>query len=86
MLVRYMGMTPKQQSYLFTFGLVLTILGMVLTDMWLPMVVGAIILTGLTVEAWIRAEHLVPMHNDIRLLKKQVEALQHKINDINQSE
>lgn len=86
MLVRYMGMTPKQQSYLFTFGLVLTILGMVLTDMWLPMVVGAIILTGLTVEAWIRAEHIVPMHNDIRILKKQVEVLQHKINDINQNE
>ncbi|MCE0493649.1 hypothetical protein [Vibrio salinus] len=86
MLVRYMGMTPKQQSYLFTFGLVLTILGMVLTDMWLPMVVGAIILTGLTVEAWIRYEHLVPMHNEIRSLKKQVETLQHKINDIGQRE
>ncbi|MDC0610889.1 hypothetical protein OAP63_09140 [Vibrio sp.] len=80
MLARYMGMTPKQQSYLFTFGLALTVLGMVLTDMWVPMVVGAIILTGLTVEAWIRTQHLIPMHNDIRALKKQVEALQHKIN------
>lgn len=83
MLVRYMGMTPKQQSYLFTFGLVLTVLGMVLTNMWLPMVVGAIILTALTVEAWIRYVHLVPMHNDIRVLKKQVESLQHKLHDIN---
>ncbi len=86
MLVRYMGMTPKQQSYLFTFGLVLTLLGMALTDMWLPMVVGAIILTGLTVEAWIRFVHLVPMHNDIRALKKQVEVLQHKINQMNENE
>ncbi len=40
MLTRYTGMTAKKQSYLFTFGFVLTVLGMGLTDLWLPMVVG----------------------------------------------
>lgn len=51
MLTRYMGITPQSQSYLFTFGLALTLLGMVLTDMWLPMVAGSMIMTGLAVEA-----------------------------------
>ncbi len=58
MLTRYMGMTPKSQSYLFTFGLALCLLAMVLTDMWLPIVAGTFILTGLTVEAWIRVRTL----------------------------
>lgn len=43
MLTRYMGMTPKSQSYLFTFGLALCLLAMVLTDMWLPIVAGTFI-------------------------------------------
>lgn len=60
MLTRYMGMTAKSQSYLFTFGLAITLLGMVLTDMWLPMVAGAFILTALTVEAWIVSLTLFP--------------------------
>lgn len=44
MLTRYMGMTAKSQSYLFTFGLALCLLAMVLTDMWLPIVAGSFIL------------------------------------------
>ncbi len=76
MLTRYMGMTPKSQSYLFTFGLLLTLLGMALTDLWLPMVAGAFILTGLTVEAWIRVAHIIPMHEELRSLRKQVDQLQ----------
>ncbi|SDH83092.1 hypothetical protein SAMN04488136_13134 [Vibrio xiamenensis] len=76
MLTRYMGMTPRSQSYLFTFGLLLTLLGMALTDMWLPMVAGAFILTGLTVEAWIRVAHIIPMHEELRSLRKQVDQLQ----------
>lgn len=83
MLVRYMGMTPKSQSYLFSFGLILTLLGMVLTNMWLPMVVGAIILTGLTVEAWIRSAHIIPMHHEIRVMKKQIDALQKRMKEVN---
>ncbi|CCN46253.1 conserved hypothetical protein [Vibrio nigripulchritudo MADA3029] len=76
MLTRYMGMTPESQSYLFTFGLALTLLGMVLTDMWLPMVVGAIIMTGLAVESWIRVQHLIPIRKELRDLHHQIEQVQ----------
>ena len=76
MLTRYMGMTPKSQSYLFTFGLAITLLGVVLTDMWLPMVIGAIVMTGLMVESWIRVAHIIPMHQEMRDMQKQITALQ----------
>lgn len=75
MLARYMGMTLKSQSYLFTFGLILTLLGMVLTNMWLPMVVGAILMTALSVEAWIRVAHIAPMRNELRAMHEQIEQL-----------
>ncbi|PQJ58276.1 hypothetical protein BTO10_20135 [Vibrio chagasii] len=81
MLTRYMGITPQSQSYLFTFGLALTLLGMVLTDMWLPMVAGAMIMTGLAVEAWIRVAHIIPMGKDIRALQQQLDYLQTKSRD-----
>ncbi|MGF1751493.1 MULTISPECIES: hypothetical protein [Vibrio] len=86
MLTRYTGMTAKNQSALFTVGLVLTLLGMVLTDMWLPMVVGAIIMTALAVESWIRVQHLIPMHSDIRAMQKQIKALQSEIRTLEYDE
>ncbi|MDA0150444.1 hypothetical protein [Vibrio sp. LaRot3] len=86
MLTRYMGMTPKSQSYLFTFGLALTLLGMVLTDMWLPMVAGAIILAGLTVESWIRVAHIIPMHQEMRSMQKQINKLQSEIRTLEYDE
>jgi len=86
MLTRYMGMTPKSQSYLFTFGLALTILGMMLTDMWLPMVAGAIILAGLTVESWIRVAHIIPMHEQMRSMQKQINKLQSEIRTLEYDE
>ncbi|QMV12831.1 hypothetical protein [Vibrio spartinae] len=81
MLVRYTGMSLKSQFYLYSFGFILTVLGMILTDMWLPMVVGALILMGLIVESWIHIFHLVPLHQEIRSLKKQMEKLQHHYQD-----
>lgn len=86
MLTRYTKMTPKSQSYLFSFGLVLTLLGMVLTDMWIPMVVGAIIMAGLTVESWIRVQHLIPMHNEIRALQKQINKLNSEVRTLEYDE
>ncbi|EGU35794.1 NADH dehydrogenase subunit II-related protein [Vibrio ichthyoenteri ATCC 700023] len=86
MLTRYMGMSPKSQSYLFTFGLVLTLLGMMLTDMWLPMVAGAIILAGLAVESWIRIAHIIPMHEEMRSMQKQIHKLQSEIRTIEYDE
>ncbi len=82
MLSRYMGMSVKSQSYLFTFGFALTLLGMSLTDMWLPMVAGSIIMAGLTVESWIRVSHIIPLHNDIRALQKQIQMLQSELRSV----
>jgi len=86
MLTRYMGMTPQSQSYLFTFGLSLTLLGMVLTDMWLPMVAGSMIMTGLAVEAWIRVAHIIPMHKELRSMNKQIEKLQSQVRNLEDNE
>ncbi|PJC85111.1 hypothetical protein CSW98_16065 [Vibrio sp. HA2012] len=79
MLTRYMGISPQSQSYMFTFGLILTLLGMVLTDMWLPMVVGAIVMTGLAVESWIRVQHIIPMHKEMRDMHHQLEKIQKQL-------
>ncbi len=86
MLTRYTGMTPKSQSYLFTFGLVLCLLAMVLTDMWLPIVAGTFILTGLTVEAWIRVAHIIPMQEEMRAMKKQLQKLESEVRTLEYDE
>lgn len=82
MLTRYMGMTPKSQSYLFSLGLVLTLLGMSLTDLWMPMVVGAIVMTVLAVESWIRVAHIIPLHDEVRALQKQLNRLQAELRNL----
>lgn len=79
MLARYMGITPQSQSYLFTTGLALTLLGMALTDMWIPMVAGAVIMTALAVESWVRVLHIIPLRNELRDLHHQVDSLQKRI-------
>ncbi len=73
MFTRYMGITPQSQAYLFTFALALNLIGMVITDMWLPMVVGAIVMTGLTAEAWIRVQHIIPMRKELLKIRKQLD-------------
>jgi hypothetical protein len=80
MLTRYTNMSVKSQSYLFTFGLLITLLGMALTDMWMPMVVGAIVLTGLVVESWIRVVHVIPLHNELRQVQRHLDAIEKKLN------
>lgn len=47
--------------------------------MWLPMVVGAIIMTGLAVESWIRVQHLIPIRKELRELHHQMEHIQHQL-------
>ncbi|MBE4593660.1 hypothetical protein BOO24_15110 [Vibrio navarrensis] len=79
MLTRYMGMTAKSQSYLFTFGLALCLLAMALTEMWLPIVAGTFILTGLTVESWIRVAHIIPMHDEMCAMRKELNKLQAQV-------
>ncbi|WP_140213066.1 hypothetical protein, partial [Vibrio parahaemolyticus] len=59
---------------------------MVLTDMWLPIVAGTFILTGLTVEAWIRVAHIIPMHEEIRAMQKQLNKLQSEVRTLEYDE
>ncbi|EEY45177.1 hypothetical protein VMA_003260 [Vibrio mimicus VM223] len=46
------------------------------------MVIGAIVMTGLTVESWIRVAHIIPLHNEVREMKKQLHKLQAEIRNI----
>ncbi|WP_063669671.1 hypothetical protein [Aliivibrio fischeri] len=82
-MTRFLAISPQSQCYLFTVALALNLLGMVLTDMWVPMVVGAIITTGLSVDAWARVHYVLPMRKELRNLQNQVEAIQKLARDIN---
>lgn len=82
-MTRFLAIPPQSQCYLFTVALALNLLGMVLTDMWVPMVVGAIITTGLSVDAWVRVHYVLPMRKELRNLQNQVEAIQKLARDIN---
>lgn len=48
--------------------LALNIIGMMLTDMWLPMVVGAIMMSYLSVDAWVRLRYVLPLKKELRQL------------------
>jgi hypothetical protein len=49
--------------------------------MWLPMVVGAILMTGLMVESWIRVAHIIPIHQEMRAMQKQITELQTQLRE-----
>lgn len=70
---RYLAISPQSQFWLFNVALALNILGMVLTDMWLPMVVGAIVTTYLSVDALVRLRYVIPMKKEIRELRHELE-------------
>lgn len=82
-MTRFLAISPQSQCYLFTVALALNLLVMVLTDMWVPMVVGAIITTGLSVDAWVRVHYVLPMRKELRNLQNQIEAIQKLARDIN---
>ncbi|ACY50157.1 NADH dehydrogenase subunit II-related protein [Vibrio sp. JCM 18904] len=54
--------------------------------MWLPIVAGSFVLTGLTVEAWIRVAHIIPMHEEMRAMKKQLNKLQSEVRTLEYDE
>ncbi|MCG7584246.1 hypothetical protein BIT28_08665 [Photobacterium proteolyticum] len=70
---RFVAISPQSQFWLFNVALALNILGMVLTDMWLPMVVGAIVTTYLSVDALVRLRYVIPMKKEIRELRHELE-------------
>ncbi|WP_087023688.1 hypothetical protein [Thaumasiovibrio subtropicus] len=77
-MIRFTAMSLQSQVRLFNFGLILNILGMVLTDLWIPMVVGAIITTYLSVEAIVRLRYVEPMSAEIAQLRSEIESLRSK--------
>ena len=43
-------------------------------------------LAGLTVESWIRVAHIIPMHEEMRAMQKQIHKLQAEIRTIEYDE
>ncbi|MCQ1058765.1 hypothetical protein ACQKPX_15555 [Photobacterium sp. DNB23_23_1] len=78
---RFLAISPQSQFWLFHFALALNILGMVLTDMWLPMVVGAIVTTYLSVDALVRLRYVLPMKKEIRDLRHELEKANRQLRD-----
>ncbi|MGR5066146.1 hypothetical protein [Photobacterium sp. DNB22_13_2] len=78
---RFLAISPQSQFWLFNFALALNILGMVLTDMWVPMVVGAIVTTYLSVDALVRLRYVLPMKKEIRDLRHELEKANRQLRD-----
>lgn len=78
---RFLAISPQSQFWLFNFALALNILGMVLTDMWVPMVVGAIVTTYLSVDALVRLRYVLPMKKEIRELRHELEKANKALRD-----
>ncbi|KXF83476.1 hypothetical protein [Enterovibrio coralii] len=82
---RFLAISPKSQLWLFHTALALNILGMVLTDMWEPMVVGAIVTTYLSIDATVRVRYVLPMKKVLRELEQENASLRRKMADVEQS-
>ncbi|WP_028024451.1 hypothetical protein [Enterovibrio calviensis] len=82
---RFLAISPKSQWWLFHVALALNVLGMLLTDMWLPMVVGAIVTTYLSIDATVRVRYILPMKKSVRELERENASLRRQINDMQQA-
>ncbi|MEH6531116.1 MAG: hypothetical protein V7735_07205 [Photobacterium frigidiphilum] len=78
---RFLAISTQSQFWLFNTALILNILGMVLTDMWLPMVVGAIVTTYLSVDALVRLRYVIPMKKEIRDLRHELESARKEVKE-----
>ncbi|MBV7300594.1 hypothetical protein [Enterovibrio paralichthyis] len=81
---RFLAISPKSQLWLFHFALALNILGMVLTDMWVPMVVGAIVTTYLSIDAMVRVRYVLPLKKELRELEQENATLRRKVREVEQ--
>lgn len=43
---------------------------------------GAIVMTALAVESWIRVAHIIPLHDEVRTLQKQLNRLQAELRNL----
>ncbi|MGF1693686.1 hypothetical protein [Photobacterium kagoshimensis] len=80
-MIRYLAISPQSQCWLFHIALALNVLGMVLTDMWLPMVVGAIVTTYLSVDALVRLRYVIPMKKELRELRHELETARKQVRE-----
>ncbi|KMV29312.1 hypothetical protein L4D00_09435 [Photobacterium swingsii] len=80
-MIRYLAISPKSQCWLFHIALALNVLGMVLTDMWLPMVVGAIVTTYLSVDALVRLRYVIPMKKELRELRHELDIARKQVRE-----
>ncbi|WP_434357743.1 hypothetical protein NF212_00055 [Parasalinivibrio latis] len=78
-MARFLAISPQSQFWLFHCALALNILGMVLTDMWEPMVVGAIVTLYLSIDALIRVRYVLPMKKGMRELQHENERLKKEL-------
>ncbi len=74
-MTRFLAISSQSQCWLFHTALALNIIGMMLTDLWLPMVVGTVISTYLSVDAWVRLRYVLPLKKELRLLQHELETL-----------
>ncbi|MDD1795609.1 hypothetical protein L4D06_22235 [Enterovibrio makurazakiensis] len=81
---RFLAISPKSQWWLFHTALALNVLGMLLTDMWLPMVVGAIVTTYLSVDSTVRIRYILPMKKSVQELERENASLRRRLNEIEQ--
>ncbi|MDD1784389.1 hypothetical protein LRP49_24730 [Enterovibrio sp. ZSDZ35] len=82
---RFLAISPKSQMWLFHTALALNILGMVLTDMWLPMVVGTIVTTYLSIDVMVRVRYVLPMKKMMRDLEHENASLRRKMTDVEET-
>ncbi len=82
---RFLAISPRSQLWLFHTALALNILGMMLTDMFIPMVVGAIVTTYLSIDALIRVRYILPLKKTLQELERENAVLRKKISDVEQS-
>ncbi|MGF1683392.1 hypothetical protein [Photobacterium minamisatsumaniensis] len=80
---RFLAVSPQSQFWLFNTALALNILGMVLTDMWLPMVVGAIVTTYLSVDALVRLRYVAPLKKEIYKLRQELDRANQQLREYN---
>ncbi|MEC6798875.1 hypothetical protein VXS03_17590 [Photobacterium sp. S4TG1] len=78
-MARFSAISPQSQCWLFHIALVLNVAGMMLTDMWFPMVVGTVVTTYLSVDAWVRLRYVLP-------LKKELRQVQHELDNLRQQQ
>ena len=76
--MKVFNISVQAQCWLYHFAWLLNVLGMVLTDLWLPMVVGTVVTTYLSLDAWVRWKYVLPLKQQITVLQAEVNQLRRK--------